>query len=98
MNQTMKKYRDQRRFGWTDDGHRMNLYINAYLNVEVREDKFLDYLAAGLESVALEMRSQAAKARISHLRCAAEVTELVEVPKEEAKDLTQQEREAAREA
>lgn len=62
-----KKFKSNRCFRWDADGHRVNLYINAYMNVPIRMDKFKDYIAAGLETLANELRSEAATDRGRYL-------------------------------
>lgn len=68
MAATEKKFKSNRSFHWSGDGHRLNLYINAYMNVPIRVDKFKDYIAAGLETLAAEMRAEAAEDRGRYLQ------------------------------
>lgn len=74
-----KKFKSNRSFKWDGDGHRLNLYINAYLNVPVRVDKFKDYIAAGLETLAAELRAEAARDRGRYLQ---ETVEAEAIPAE----------------
>lgn len=97
---TDKKFKTQRSVVWESDGHRLNLYINAYLNVAVRTDKFMDYIAAGLESVAAELRSQAADARGSYLQKQAAIEDIPETlrlaeEKEVTREVTKDEKAAS---
>jgi hypothetical protein len=80
-----KKFRSNRQFSWPTDGHRLNLYLNCYLNVPVRVDKFKDYIAAGLEQLAVELRMEAAKDRGRWLRAQVESEAIVQplIPEEE---------------
>lgn len=97
MPDTEKKYREQRTFFWASDGHRLNLYLNGYMNVYVRADKFKDYVAAGLEALAAELRAEAAKARGQWLRnqAAAQALEVVVMPDED-REMAKVEKEVAR--
>jgi hypothetical protein len=53
---------------WEEDGHRLNLYINAYLNVPVFDYRLKEYVAAALNQVAAELRTEASKERELVLR------------------------------
>jgi hypothetical protein len=85
LTHTEKKFRSNRAFTWASDGHRLNLYLNAYLNVPVRLDKLKDYVAAGLEGIAAELREEAARDRGRYLQEQAEMSAIAQplVPDEE---------------
>lgn len=99
MTDFSKKHKEQRSFSWPENGHRMNLYLNVYLNVAVREDKFQDYIAAALETLASELRREAAKARGKWLQSQVEMLEKIDVPvaSEEQKEVAKEEKAAERE-
>lgn len=88
MAETDKKFRSNRQFVWEDDGHRLNVYLNCYMNVAIRIDKFKDYIAAGLESLAAELRAEAAKDRGRFLRAECEAVPIGGplVPEEEREE------------
>lgn len=98
--QTDKKFKHTQRFQWAADGHSLNLYINGYLNVPVRSDKFKDYIAAGLEAIAERLRGEAAEERGVYLRSIAEPEAIPEAmrlteEKEISKDVRADERQSA---
>ncbi len=94
---TDKKLREQQTFFWAADGHRLNIYLNCYLNIPVRVDKFKDYVACGLEKMAAQFRAEAAKDRSAWLLTQAQVSIVVaQVVPEEQKEVAREEKAADR--
>lgn len=92
-----KKFRVTRCLNWPDDGHRVNLYVNGYINVPVRSDKFKDYIAAGLEGLAQELRADAANERSKFLQERIVLEPLREMTIEERKEILREEKDADKE-
>lgn len=98
MSAADKKFRDVRAFAWPDNGHRVNLYLNAYMNVGIRKDKFLDYIAASLETMAAELRDQAADLRGKVLQSLAVSETPAELTGEELREQSRDDRQVDWEA
>lgn len=87
------KFRSKRSLVWEEDGHRLNLYLNGYLNVTVADYRLKEYVAAALNQVAAELRQEAARERELMLRQHVTMQQLTEpVSPGEEKEVSKEER------